>query len=311
MLLLVFCSGAALARGPADAPTKIIVAYSAGSTMDVCARILAQGLQAELGGVFVVENMPGAAGRIGARYVARSKPDGHTLLISGNSTHSANPSLYKQLNYDPIKDFTAIARIATLPYVLLTNPSKPYKTFRDFIKYAQERSGKLNYGYGSQAGRVAAMTLARTERFDAVGVPYPGQPQAITDLMSGQIDFLVTDLAIAEPHVKAGSLDALVLLADTRSKILPNVPTMQDSGSPRFDLTAWIGISGPAGMSSEGTTRLSVAINKILAQPQVQTQFGNLGMDVAPEDPGEFRSFVISQLAIWTENVRAAGIEPE
>jgi len=309
-VLLVFCSTTAWAQGQSGT-TKIVVAYSAGTTMDVSARILAQGLQAELGGVFIVENRPGAAGRIGAEYVAKAKPDGQTLFISGNSTHSANPSLFKQLNYDPIKDFTAIARIATFPYILVTNSNKSAKTFRDFIKYARDSAGKLNYGYGSPAARVATTTLARTERFDAVGVPYPGQPQAITDLISGQIDFLITDLSVSVPHIKGGTLTALALLADARSKSLPDVPTVQESGSPRFSLTAWMGVSGPAGIPPGTTARLSVAVNKILAQPHVQEQLQKLGMDLAPNTPSEFQGFVTSQLAVWTENVRAAGIQPD
>jgi tripartite-type tricarboxylate transporter receptor subunit TctC len=310
-MLLVFYSATAWAQEASRAVTKIVVAYSSGTTMDVSARILANALQGELGGVFIVENKPGGAGRIGAEYVARSKPDGLTLFISGNSTHSANPSLYKQLNYDPVKDFTAIARIATFPYILVTSPNKPFKTYRDFIKSAQNSSGKLNYGYGSPAARVATMTLARTERFDAVGVPYQGQPPAITDLLSGQIDFLITDLAVAVPHIKGGSLVALALLADTRSKSIPDVPTVQESGSPRFSLTAWMGVSGPAGMPPEITARLSTAINKILTEPHLQEQLEKLGMQVSPTDPSQFQNFVRSQLAVWTENVRAAGIQPE
>jgi len=310
MLLLLY-STPTWAQTPSGTVTRIVVAYPAGTTMDVSARILAQALQTELGGVFIVENRPGAAGRIGAEFVAKSKPDGQTLFVSGNSTHSANPSLFKHLNYDPIKDFTAISRIATFPYILVASPKKPFKTFRDFVKYAQNYSGKLNYGYGSPAARVATTTLARTERFAAVGVPYPGQPQAITDLMSGQTDFVITDLAVSVPYIRAGNLTALALLADARSKSLPEVPTIHESGSPRFSLTAWMGVSGPAGIPPEVAARLSSAINKILAQPQLQAQLEKLGMEVSPNTPSEFQSFVVSQLAVWTENVRAAGIQPE
>ena len=292
-------------------PVKIVVAYPAGSTMDVCARLIAQGLQAEIGGSFVVENKPGASGRIGAEYAAKAAPDGHTLFISGNSTHSANPSLFKDLKYDPVKDFTQITRVATMPYALVVGSKMPVKSFADFAAQGKASAGKLNYGFGSPASRVATTTLLRIQQFYAVGVPYPGQPPAITDLLGGRTEFLIADLAVLVPHVEGGGLRALTVLADRRSQILPQVPTMKEVGLSDYRLEAWLGVSGPAGISPEIVNRLSIALNKILARSDVNASLLKLGMEYSSNSPKDFESFVKDQLAVWTRNVREAGIQPE
>lgn len=292
-------------------PVKIWVAYPPGSTMDVLARLLASELQTEVGGTFIVDNKAGASGRLGAETAAKSPPDGYTLFISGNSTHSANPFLYKQLSYDPIKDFTAIVRIATMPYAVVVGPKSNAGTLKGFAAQARAADGKFSYAYGSPAAQVAAVTLASIEGFRAAGIPYKGQPPAITDLIGGQVDFLLADLPVLVPMVKAGKLKALAVFSEKRSALLPDVPTMREAGVSGYDLSAWIGLSGPAHMSQEVVDKLSSALARILVKPQVTTQLLQLGMEHEPNTPEQFAAFVKEQLDAWGNRVREAGIQPE
>lgn len=292
-------------------PVKIIVAYPPASTMDILARMLATELQGELGGNFLVENKPGAAGRIGAEFVVKAPADGYTLFISGNSTHSVNPSLYKQLGYDALKDFTHITRISTMPYAIAVGPKVRARTMQEFTSEARAKRGGLNYGYGSPAAQVAAVAFASLERFEAVGVSYKGQPPAITDLIGGQIDFLMADLPVLVPHVKAGNLKALGVFSGQRSPLLPDIPTMSEAGVKGFNLAAWIGLSGPAGMPPAVVNLLSGALGKILVQPKVTQQLVQLGMEHAPNTPAEFTAFVGEQLGIWGKRVRDAQLKAE
>jgi tripartite-type tricarboxylate transporter receptor subunit TctC len=279
--------------------------------MDTLARILVPELQAELGGTFIVENKPGASGRIGAELVARAAPDGYTLFISGNSTHSANPSLYKALSYDPVKDFTPIGLIATMPYAITVRANSTAKTLGELAAQARANPGKFNYGYGSPSAQVATVTLASIERFSATGVPYKGQPPAIIDLLGGSVDFLLADLPVLVPHVRSGKLRALAVFSQKRSQLLPDVPTMREAGISGYDLAAWIGVSGPVGMPSETVNKLSAAMGRILTQPKVTTRLAELGMEPAPNTPEEFGNFIGKQLVAWGKRVREARIQPE
>lgn len=314
ILAVLFLTAAAVANAQTAWPSKpvmIVVAYPPGSTMDILARMLAPELQAELGGTFIVDNKAGASGRIGAGHVAKAPADGYTLLISGNSTHSANPSLYKSLQYDPVKDFTQITRIATMPYAIVVGPKSTAKTLPEFSAQARANSGKLSYGFGSPAAQVAAVALGSIEHFSAVGVPYKGQPPAITDLIGGQIDFLLADLPVLVPHVRSGKLRALTVFSDKRSALLPDVPTMAEVGVSGYNLAAWIGLSGPAGLPADVVTKLSGALGKVLVQPRVTASLLQLGMEHQPNTPAQFNAFVGEQLAVWGKRVRDAGIQAE
>jgi tripartite-type tricarboxylate transporter receptor subunit TctC len=309
--LLALAAGAAHAQAWPAKPVKIVVAYPAGSTMDILARMLSVELQSEMGGTFLVDNKPGVSGRIGAEFAARSPPDGYTLFISGNSTHSANPSLYKQLQYDPVKDFTQIIRISTMPYAIVVGPKMAAKTLAEFTAQARANSGKMSYAYGSPSAQIAAVAFSSIEGFQAVGVPYKGQPPAITDLIGGQIDFLMADLPVLVPHVKAGSLRALTVFSDKRSALLPDVPTMGEVGVTNYNLAAWIGLSGPAGMPAPVVNSLSGALSRILVRPKVTAQLLQLGMEHSPNTPDQFNAFVKEQLSVWGRRVHDAGIKPE
>ncbi|VCU68898.1 Tripartite tricarboxylate transporter family receptor [Pigmentiphaga humi] len=292
-------------------PVSIVVAYPPGSTMDILARLVAQNLQEELKASFLVENRPGASGRIGAEYVARAAKDGYTLFISGNSTHSANPSLFKKLGYDPVKDFTPIIRIATMPYALAVREKSNIKTLAEFVKQAQQSKGRFAYAYGSPSAQVASVAFAASEGFDALGVPYKGQPPALTDLIGGQVDFIMADLPVLVPYVHAGTLRVLTVFSDKRSPLLPQVPTMLEGGVKGYDLAAWIGVSGPAGLPPEITSKLSDALSRILVKPEVTARLQTLGMQHSPNTPNQFAKYVDEQLLSWGQRVREAGIPAE
>jgi tripartite-type tricarboxylate transporter receptor subunit TctC len=181
----------------------------------------------------------------------------------------------------------------------------------EFLAHAKSVEGKLSYGFGSPAARVATEALASIEQFKAVGVPYRGQPQAITDLMGGQFDFLMADLPVLAPHVKTGKLRALAVFSDKRSPLLPEIPTMGEAGIKGYSLAAWVGLSGPAKMPPEVVTRLSTAAAKILSRPDVADYLLQFGLEYTPNTPREFDQFVRVQLGAWTKYVRAAGIDPE
>lgn len=304
-------SRTALAQSWPSKPVKIIVAYPPGNTMDFLARLLATELQADLGGTYIVENKPGAAGRIAAEFVAKAPADGYTFFVSGNSTHSVNPSLYPQLSYEPLKDFTHVTHLATLPYAVTVSGKAGMNSVRDLTALARAKRGGINYGYGSTASQVAAVAFASLERIDAVGIAYKGQAPAITDLIGGQIDFLMSDVSVIVPHVRSGTLKALAISSERRSPLLPEVPTMSEAGVNGFGLAAWIGLSGPAGLPLDVVNRLSASIRKILDQPKLASQLTQMGIDYAPNTPSQFTSFVSDQLALWGKRVRDAQIKPE
>jgi tripartite-type tricarboxylate transporter receptor subunit TctC len=292
-------------------PVKIVVAYPAGSTMDVVARMLATELQKNAGEAFIVDNRPGGAGQIGAEFVAKSPPDGYTLFISGSSTHSANPALYKQLRYDPVKDFSPIIQIASLTYALVASADAPVKTMNDLVKYASGRPQGVSYAYGSQLGQIAAATIGKMAGIRTLGVPYKGQPPAVTDLMGGHVSFMVADIPVLLPHVQSGKLTALAVLNNTRSPLMPQVRTLKEQGLGGYDLAGWIGLSAPANTPPELVRTLSRAAAKVLGDAGFRARLSAMGMEYEPNSPEEFGQLVSSQLDVWSRKVRDAGISPE
>jgi tripartite-type tricarboxylate transporter receptor subunit TctC len=309
-LLCGMSIGATAATYP-DRPVHIVVAYPAGSTMDVLARMLAVEMQTAMNATVVIDNKPGASGQIGAEFTAKSAPDGYTLFISGSSTHSANPSLYKQLRYDPVKDFTPIVEIATVTYALVVNSRLPINNMADLVKYAKSRPRGLSYAYGSQLAQISSATIARMTHMDSVAVPYKGQPPAIADLLGEQVDFMVADVPVLLPQIQGGKMRALAVLNNARSPLLPDVPTLKEQGLVGYDLAGWIGLSGPAGMPPDVVKALSKALAKVLGDPGFRSKLSAMGMEYEPNSPVEFGQLVADQVGIWARKVRDAGIQPE
>ncbi|MGB6105134.1 MAG: tripartite tricarboxylate transporter substrate binding protein [Pusillimonas sp.] len=310
LLGLAAFSTAALAAYP-EKPISLIVPFPAGSGTDAVGRIFAEELSNLLGQPVVVENKPGANATIAASYVAKAKPDGYTLFVTTNTSHSAAPWLMKNVPYDPVKDFTPIARGGNLPFLLVANPDRPYKTVQELVKYAKEHPDTIAYASGNSTGIVAGATFGAQAGMKTLHVPYKGTPQALTDLVGGQVDFMFTDLTSGMPFVNSGRLHAMAVSTAKRSELVPDLPSMEETGLPDFDINSWNGYFGPAGMSPEVVQVLNGAINKIVSNPDTKARLAQLGFDAFSGTPEEFAQFVQEQYELWGKWIKAAGIEQQ
>lgn len=290
---------------------QLIVPFGAGSGTDSMARELAQALSTELGQTVVVDNRAGANGMIAAETAAKAPPDGYTLVMAGNTTHSANPYLFKTLRYDPIKDFTPIARLATAPFVLVVTPKSPFDTLPKLIAAAKAEPGKLSYGAPSSAGTVSGETLKQMAGINLIEVRYRATPQALTDVMGNAISMAFVDLAACLSNVKSGNLRALVTTGAKRTPLLPDVPTMQESGYAGIDIIAWVGIFAPAHVPPAIAAKLDQAVKKVMATERIQSRLTGMGLDPAYAPADETAAFVKSELGRWGEMIKKAGIEPQ
>lgn len=304
-------STAAFAQGYPSAPVTMVVPFAAGSGTDAVARIVAKGLAERLKQPVLVDNKPGASAQIGAQYVAKAKPDGYTLFMTTNTSHSANPALFTSLKYDPIKDFTPVARVGELPFALLVSAGFPARNLQELIDHAKANPGKLSYATPNSTSLVASETIKRIADLDVVGIPYKSSPQALTDLIGGQIQMYVGDLGSTLGMIKAGNVRPLGVTTKGPLRNLPGVPPVA-TVIRGFDLTSWNGIFGPAGLPGPVVDRLNTEIQQVLAQKEVQEQLAQLGFEVWPSrTPDEFASYVAGQLAHWTTLIRQAGIRSQ
>jgi tripartite-type tricarboxylate transporter receptor subunit TctC len=295
-----------------DYPTKQItwvVPNTPGSTTDVISRLISAKLSERLKQVIVIENKAGANTQIAAEAVSKAQPDGYTLFFTTNTSHSANPVLYTTLRYDPIKDFTPIIRTGQVPFVLLVNPSLPVKSISDLIAYGKANPGKLSYAYPVSAAQVSAETFKVKAGIDMVGVPYSGSPQALTDLISGQIEVYFCDVVSARPAIESGKVRALGVTSMTRSKFLPDLPPLADT-LPGFNLTSWSGVfAGGGNVPKPIVDRLAKEIGQILVEPDVAASLDKLGFELyLSKDQAEFQTFVSDQLKLWATMVTEAKI---
>jgi len=314
-VLLLAALGVAPQAFAADAyPTRsvtILTPFAAGSVTDAAARVLAQALQEQLGQTFVVENRAGAGGLLSAAAVARAPNDGYTLLLTTNSTHSAANGLFKNVPYDPIKDFTPVARIGSFGSFVAVTPDKPYQTMQALVAYAKANPGKMSYGVGNSTSHIAGETLKKRTQTDIVRVPYRSNPAVMTDLLANQIQIMIADYNTGTPQLRAGKINALAVLARDRHPRLPDVPTLSETVMPGYHILAWAGMFGPAGMPPEAVKVLAGAIEKALNTPAVRQRFESSGTDIYWSGPKEFDAFVKSELVSWTAMIKEAGIEPE
>lgn len=292
-------------------PISLVVPFAAGSGTDSVARVIAQKLSERLKQQVVVDNKAGASAQIGAEFVSKAKADGYTLLMTTNTSHSANPSLFKTLRYDPIKDFTPIVCTGDLPFALVVNASSPIKTVKDLIENARANPGKFSYATPNSTSLVSSETIRVMAKIDILGIPYKSSPQALTDLIGGQVQMYVVDFGSGLPSMKAGKVRVLASMAAKRSSILPEVPPMADT-LPGFDLISWNGIFGPAALPRPIVERLANEIQALLAEKDVQEKLANIGFEVSPsKSPEEFSKYVSDQLALWSRLIRQANIQPE
>ena len=291
-------------------PVKLIVPFPAGSATDQVARVVGAELQQALRQPFVVENKAGAQGAIAAAEVAKAAPDGYTLMLTTNTPQAANVSLFKKLNYDPVKDFTPITRYGTTSFMLMVRPDFPAKDLKSFIAHARTRPGKLSGGYGSSGSQVSLAMLKQLGKLDIVEVPYKGIPQSVTDTMGGSLQLTFVDMANALAQAKGGKLRGLAVTTGKRSSLAPDLPAIAEE-LPGYEIIAWFALVAPAKLPEAIVQRLHEINMKALAKPEVKDRFATVGTDVAPLGPAELGKFIQSEVAHWAKLVKLAGIEPE
>jgi tripartite-type tricarboxylate transporter receptor subunit TctC len=305
---LAFVTGAAVAQGYPAKPIRIIV----GPGPDVLARIIGQKLTDAWGQQVLVEQRPGAGGIIAAESVAKSAPDGYTLLLS-TGTYTTIPSLYSKVPYDFVKDLQPVTLLATLPFLLVAHPSLPAKNVQELVQLARARPGKLNYassGNGTTA-HLAGEMLKSMAKINIVHVPYKGTVPGVTDLVAGQVHVMFAIIQSSLPYVKAGRLRALGVSSAKRSSSAPEVPTIAESGVPGYEFISWNGIHAPAAVNKAVTGKLSAELLKAITLPEVKERMFGLGMEVAGGTPDSFGTLVKSDIAKWAKVIREAGIKVE
>jgi tripartite-type tricarboxylate transporter receptor subunit TctC len=289
----------------------IVVPFAAGSNTDAFARLVADLLRDLYGQPFIVENRGGAGGTLGANAVAKSAPDGYTLLMAGNTSLSAAPALFKNVPYHPIKEFTAIARAGRFSSVIVATIDQPFRTMQEFVTYAKVNPGKVSYGHGNSTGHIVGEAIKKRTGVDMARVPYNATPAAITDLIGGRIQLVVSDLLSGIPQIQAGRVVALATVFRERSSLLADVPTLHETVMPGFEVLPWLGLFGPADMSVDIVRMLSDNLRTILARSDIVARIGTMGIEpfYAPND--ETADFIKADLLKWHEMALEAGIDPQ
>ncbi len=307
---VAFAAAASLAQAQAwpSRPVKLVVPFSPGGFTDVVARILGQKLTESLGQPVIIENKPGAGSTIGSDYVAKSKPDGYTLVMV-STTQVSSPWLYKAMPYDVFKDFTPIMKLVEGPYVLVANPKLPVKTVAELLALARAQPGKLDYassGNGSAQHLVGAM-FATMGGVNINHVPYKGSGQAMQDIVGGQVQLGFVGMPNALPYIPSGRLRALAVTTRKRSPDLPDVPTMDEAGIKGYDATIWLGLLGPAGLPRDIVTRLNSEITKALSSAETRKLILAAGVEVSTSSPEEFAALLRSEYDKWGKVVKETG----
>lgn len=288
-------------------PVTLLIPFPAGSATDGVARKLADGWRAAFNQPFIVENKPGGDGIIAARQAARAEPDGYTIFVTTNTTHSANPNIYMSLPYDPDKDFSPVGGVMKIPMVMAVRKDFPATDVASFVTAAKTK--QLTFGSGNTSSRGAAEIFKARAALDMLHVPYRGTPQAVTDLAGGSIDVMFPDPSSALGAIEGGQIKMLAVASSTRLRRYPNVPTIAESGYPGFEMVAWVGAFVPAKTPPEIVTRLNEELNKILAREDTLTYFDTIGAQVYATTPDGLRSYAAEDAKRWAEIVDLAKIE--
>jgi tripartite-type tricarboxylate transporter receptor subunit TctC len=292
---------------------KMIVPYPAGGTTDFLGRLVADQFKTGLGATVIVENKPGASTALGAELVAKSEPDGYTLLMATSTTLAINRTLHKRLRYDPVKDFAPVALVAGVPFGLIVNPSIPATTLSEFIAYAKSKPG-LAYGSAGTGSpqHLAAEMLRSAAGIDIRHVPYRGSGPALLDLIAGHIAFMVVDLQPALRRIREGKVRVLGVTTPRRVTAAPDIPTLAESGLPGFELVAWQGVVAPVGTPRPIIDELVGQIGKLVADPAMRERFAAVALEpIAGSTPESFAGYIKTEADRWAAIVRSAGVEPE
>ena len=319
MAIVMAVAGTCMAGGPAVSqpfPSRtvtLVVPFPGGSTTDLVARILAERLTVALGQRVLIENKGGSGGLTAAQGVVRSAPDGYTLFMGTIGTHGINPSIFKNLPYDPVRDFTPIIQFGTAPNVLVVSKSVPAGSVRELVAFAAANPGKLNYGssgVGTSNHLSSAMFASRAE-VNMVHVPYRGGAQAIQDLVRGEVSMMFYHYLPLLGFVEERTLKPLAVTSGSRIASLPNVPTMAETGFPDFKVSAWFGVYGPAGMPDPLVAQLHGEIQRIIRDPQMQKSLRDQGVDPVSGSPRDLANLTRNEIARWAKTAADAGIKPE
>ena len=307
--ILLAASGLALAETYPAKPIHFIVPYPAGGPLDTVARLLGQKVSESVREPVIVENRPGAGGNIGADQVAKSAPDGYTILMGAVATHAINPTLYAKIPYDPVRDFAPVTQVASTPNVLVVNPSLPVANVKEFIAYAKAHPGALNFGSGStgSAGHLAGELFKAMAGVQMVHVPYKGAGPAMQDLIGGRIQLMFDNLASSLAQMRAGKVKALAVTTAKRSSLAPELPTIAESGLPGFDISTWFGVFAPGGTPRDVVQRLHDELVKALADPAVRETMLKLGAEPVGSTPAEFAAYIRSEARKYAEVIKASG----
>jgi tripartite-type tricarboxylate transporter receptor subunit TctC len=309
-LALTLMSAAALAQTYPSRNITLVLPFAAGSGTDTTTRLISKEVGQALGVSMVIDNKAGANGSIAASYVARQPADGYTLFVTTNTTHSANPYLLKNMSYDPMKDFTPIARTGDLPFMLVIHPDIPANSVAELIALAKKEPGKYSYASGSSSAIVSGATFARLAGIDLLHVPYKSSPPALTDVIAGRVSMMFIDVPTGLPHVNAKALKALAVTTKRPSALLPHLPTM-DATVKGFDITSWQGWLGPANLPKDMVVKLNAEIRKVIERPDIKSQLAERGMEAFSGTPEEFEAFLKEQLVLWEKLIADAGIEKQ
>lgn len=313
----LLCAAVAPAAAAQTYPSKFIKLvnpYAAGGPFDLVAREVAKPLGDALGQQVVIENRPGGGATIGAEYVAKSAPDGYILLLSGSPSHVIVPAMQTNPLYDGIRDFTPIAMIATVPNLIVVKPSLPVNSFKTLVEYAKANPGKLSYGSpgNGSIGHLATELLKGMVGMDMVHVPYKGAAPAVVDLLGGQVDLAMLNISAVLPHVKSGKLRAIANATKKRSELLPDLPTIDESGVRGYDAGTWYGIFGPARLPLPIVSTLYQAIAKVMSSPEIKTRLQQQqGAEVTVLAPKEFTAHLQAEQVELVRIIKAVGLKAE
>jgi tripartite-type tricarboxylate transporter receptor subunit TctC len=311
--MAVLCAvgaGSAWAAGYPSRPVHLVIPYPPGGSADILGRVMGKALEEQLGQPVIVDNRPGAGAIIGARYVANAPADGYTLLMGTVSSNAMTPAVNPKAGYDPVKSFTPVARLASMPFVLLARPGLHVKDFAQFLKLAKSKPGSISYGSAGlgTSNHLAGVLLSQQAGIRLTHIPYRGSAPAMNALLGGQVDAMFDLVPTSIAHIGAGTVDALATTGARRSPFLPKLPTLAELGLKDYQVTAWFGIFGPAGMPADVAKLLSQKINAALRKPDVEKQFKRLSITPEPEAAARFSAFVKQEAKKWHRVVDQAGL---
>ena len=311
--LLCGLAAAVFAQAYPTRPVRFIVPFAPGGSTDTLARTLSTKLGDALGQQVVVDNRAGGNGNIGTDLVAHAAPDGYTILLGYIANLAIGPSLYAQLPFDPVKDFAPITQLAVAPNILVVHPAVPVRNFPEFIAYAKAHPTKINFASAAVAspGHLAGELLNLAAGIHLQHVPYKGSGQAVIDLVGGQVQCMVSGMSSVMPHIKAGRLRPLAVTGSRRSPAMPELPTIAESGFPKFEATAWYGVLAPAGTPPAIVTRLHDETLRALQLPDVKERLGYVGFEIVGSTPAAFGAYIKSEIRKWAPVVKASGAKPE